>query len=50
MEKAERLISIIMILLKKDVVTTKEFAQNDRQSFLSFKMDNVVDRLCATLL
>ncbi|MBA9084910.1 putative DNA-binding transcriptional regulator YafY [Fontibacillus solani] len=27
MEKAERLISIIMILLKKDVVTTKEFAQ-----------------------
>lgn len=27
MEKAERLISIIMILLKKDVVTAKEFAQ-----------------------
>ncbi len=27
MEKVERLISIIMILLKKDVVTTKEFAQ-----------------------
>ncbi|GIO34401.1 MULTISPECIES: helix-turn-helix transcriptional regulator [Paenibacillus] len=27
MEKVERLISIIMILLKKDVVSTKEFAQ-----------------------
>ncbi len=27
MEKVERLISIIMILLKKDIVTTKEFAQ-----------------------
>lgn len=27
MEKVERLISIIMILLKKDVVTTQEFAQ-----------------------
>lgn len=27
MEKVERLISIIMILLKKDVVSTKEFTQ-----------------------
>ncbi len=27
MEKVERLISIIMILLRKDVVSTKEFAQ-----------------------
>lgn len=27
MEKVERLISIIMILLKKDIVSTKEFAQ-----------------------
>lgn len=27
MEKVERLISIVMILLKKDVVSTKEFAQ-----------------------
>lgn len=27
MDKVERLISIIMILLKKDVVTTKEFAR-----------------------
>lgn len=27
MEKVKRLISIIMILLKKDVVSTKEFAQ-----------------------
>lgn len=27
MEKVERLISIIMILLKKEVVSTREFAQ-----------------------
>ncbi|KRF10032.1 hypothetical protein ASG89_00320 [Paenibacillus sp. Soil766] len=27
MEKVERLLSIVMILLKKDIVSTKEFAQ-----------------------